>query len=213
MEQVKTIRAAFGGTVNDVVVGLVAGTLHRYLAARGELPDAALVAAVPTSERQPEHGLAGNRLSVMLYELPVHLADPLDRLDEVARSAEIAKATYEQMGVGLFADMASMMPSGVVAPVMRAFSRFGLADRLPPVANVLVSNVRGPGFPLYASGATLEHMLPLGPLMEGVGLGVTVVSYRDHIDFGFLTCPDLVPDVGAMAASVQTDLDALLALS
>ncbi|HUR78932.1 MAG TPA: wax ester/triacylglycerol synthase family O-acyltransferase [Acidimicrobiales bacterium] len=213
VDEVKSVRGAFGGTVNDVVVTLVAGTLHRYLATRGELPDRALIAAVPTSERAPEHGLAGNRLSMMLYGLPVHLADPLDRLDEVGRSAELAKTLYDRVGVGLFADVASMVPLPVIAPVMRAFSRLRLASRVPPVANVIVSNIRGPGFPLYAAGASLEHMLPIGPLMEGVGLGVTVVSYRDHIDFGFLTCPDLVPDVGALAAGVRTDLDALLALS
>ncbi|MDP1794025.1 MAG: wax ester/triacylglycerol synthase family O-acyltransferase [Acidimicrobiales bacterium] len=213
VDEVKSVRGAFGGTVNDVVVALVAGSLHRYLSARGELPDRALVAAVPTSERAPEHGLAGNRLSMMLYGLPVHLADPLDRLEEVARSAALAKDLYDRVGVGLFADVASMVPLRFIAPIMKTFSRLGLAARVPPVANVIVSNVRGPGFPLFAAGATLEHMLPIGPLMEGVGLGVTVVSYRDHIDFGFLTCPDLVPDVGALAAGIKTDLEALLALS
>jgi hypothetical protein len=85
-----------------------------------------------------------------------------------------------------------------------------VGDRLPPLANVVISNLRGPEFPLYVAGAKLGHLYPLGPLLEGVGLNITVASYRDEIAFGFLACPDLVDDVAGLAAAVPPALAELL---
>ena len=209
LDEVKGIRRAFGATVNDVVVSLATGVVRRYLDAGGELPDRALVAAVPTSERLPEHGDAGNRLSAMFYALPVHLADPAERVHAVQTSAAAAKDVYAAAGEGTAAAVAGMVLPGTVGPLMRAVSGLRLANVLPPVANVIVSNVRGPELPLYVLGARVEDIFPMGPLLEGTGLGVTVVSYRDRIGIGFLACPDLLPDVRALADLVPVELAAL----
>ena len=212
LDDLKEVRRAFGVTINDVIVGLVAGVVRRRLQDDGvEVPDRPLVAAVPTSEREAEHGMSGNRLSFMLYGLPAELDDPGDRLAAVQRSSAAAKALYERTGQGLLADAAGLLPPLAVGPLLDAASRLGLAARIPPLANVIVSNVRGPDFPLYVAGSRLESMFPMGPLMEGVGLGVTVVTYRDEVGFGFVSCPDLLPDVAGLAATVADELVALRA--
>ena len=210
IDDVKRIRQAFDLTVNDVIVAIVTGALRRRLLAQDELPDRPLVAAIPTSEREPEHGLLGNHLSMMVYALPVHLEDPLARLAGVQESAAAAKAVYDAAGVGLMADVASVLPRPAVGPAMRLASALRLGDRVPPLVNVVVSSIRGPGFPLFAAGMGLESMFPIGPLTEGVGLGITAVSYRDEVSFGFLACPDLVPDVTLLVDDVQAELDVLV---
>jgi diacylglycerol O-acyltransferase / wax synthase len=129
----------------------------------------------------------------------------------VQRSATAAKALYERTGQGLLADAAGLLAPSAVGPLLTAASRLRLADRIPPLANVIISNVRGPDFPLYVAGARLESMFPMGPLMEGVGLGVTVVTYRDEVGFGFVSCPDLLPDVAGLAATVPAELVSLQA--
>jgi WS/DGAT/MGAT family acyltransferase len=207
LDDIKEFQRVLGATVNDVIVALCAGVLRRYAIVRHELPSRSLVAAVPVSERLPEHGVAGNQLSFMFYALPVHLSDPVARVEAVQRSAAAAKEQYSRVGVGLFADLATLSPAGAVSPAMRALSILRVANNLPPVANVIVSNIRGPDIPLWAAGARLSTMYPMGPVAEGVGLGITVVSYRDHVAFGFMACPDLVPDLQQLVGSVHTELE------
>jgi WS/DGAT/MGAT family acyltransferase len=210
LDDVKSVRRAFDATVNDVVVALVTGALRRYLLERDELPDRALVAAVPTSERLPEHGPSGNRFSAMFYALPVHVADPAARIDEVKRSAEAAKDLYAAATTGALGAAAGVLPPTLASGIMRAASALRVADVVPPLANVIVSNIRGPEFPLYIGGSSVEQIFPMGPLVEGTGLGVTVVSYRDRIGMGFLACPELLPDVHDLVTAATDELAELV---
>lgn len=209
IDEVKRIKAASGATVNDVMVALVTGGLRNYLAKRNELPDRSLVAAVPVSEREGEHGLVGNRLGIMLYSLPTHLDDAAERLAFVQQSARDAKTAYEEMGPGVLDSVADLVPQPLVSTAIRAMSALGLANVTPPVANISLSNIRGPDFPLWAAGVKMTDLFPFGPVIEGVGMSVTVASYCDRIDIGFLTCPDLVPELGDLVDGVMNELDAL----
>ncbi len=210
LDEIKQVRRALGASVNDVLVALCAGVLRRYALERGETCDRPLVAGVPISERTEEHGAAGNQLSFLFYALPVHLDDPWDRLAFVSRSASTVKSAYERGGQGLFASLATLAPKRAVTPLMRAVSAAGAARVLPPVVNVMISNIRGPDLPLYSAGSKLTSLFPMGPLLEGVGLGITVVSYRDEIAFGFMACPDLIPDVGQLARSIRGEMGRML---
>jgi len=210
LDDVKHVRQGLGAPVNDVLVALCAGVLRRFAIQRDELPARHLVAGVPISERKAEHGAAGNQLSFLLYALPVHLPDPVERLEFVARSASLVKDVYAQAGEGFFASIASLVPLGALAPLMRALSAVRVANVLPPVVNVLISNIRGPDLPLFVAGAELTSIFPMGPLIEGVGLGITVVSYRDEVAFGFMACADLVPDVQELAAGVHVEMARML---
>jgi hypothetical protein len=138
------------------------------------------------------------------------VADPRDRVLAVQRSATSAKEQHRQLGEGLLGRLAGIAPPGLLWAGVRAAALGRVGDRLPPLANVVISNVRGPEFPLYVAGAKLGHLYPLGPLLEGVGLNITVASYRDEIAFGFLACPDLVDDVAGLAAAVPPALAELL---
>ena len=210
MKDIKDLGEASSASVNDVVVALCTGVLRRYAIQRDELPDRPLVAAVPVSERTPEHGAAGNRLSFMFYGLPVHLADPSARLAFVQRSAHDAKEIYRRGGKGLLGAIAALCPTAVIGPVMEGLAATHAANVLPPVANVLISTIRGPELPLYVAGAGLSAIFPMGPLMEGVGLGITAVSYNDEMSFGFITCPDLIGEVGDFSTALHLELADLL---
>jgi WS/DGAT/MGAT family acyltransferase len=209
LDDLKVVRGALGATVNEVLMAVCAGGLRRYLAQHDELPDRPVVAGVPVSERLVEHGLTGNRLAFMFCALPVHVADPIERVHTLQQSATAAKDLYTRAGAGLLQNLAGLTPHRALGPIARAMSSLRLANSLPPVFNVIVSNIRGPDMPLYAGGAQLATMYPMGPLGEGVGLGITAVTYRHDVSVGFMACPDLVPDVHELASAVEVELEAM----
>ncbi len=203
LSRLKQLRRAYGSTLNDLFTAVCTGVLRLYLADRGELPNRSLVAAVPVSERELDDAPGGNRFSSMFYGLPVHIDDPVARVEATKRSAEVAKQFYEQNGRQLLSTLAGAVPPRVAEAGMQLVSGLRLADYVPPVANVLISNVRGTEFPLWIAGGRVTEMFPMGPLIEGVGLNITVVSYLDQVGFGFLSCPDLEPDLPALVGYVS----------
>jgi WS/DGAT/MGAT family acyltransferase len=203
LSRLKQIRRAYGATLNDLLIAVCAGILRMYLIEHDELPDRQLVAAVPVSERGLDDGPGGNRFSSMFYGLPVHIEDPAERVLATTRSAAAAKSFYESSGHELLASIAAMLPPKTIAPAMHVVSSLRLAERVPPIANLMISNVRGPDFPLWIAGGRVTQMFPMGPLVEGMGLNITVVSYLDRVSFGFLACPDLLPDVDKLARYVD----------
>ena len=207
---VDDIRSKVGASLNDVLVALCAGVLRRYAVKHDELPDRPMVAGVPVSERSPEDPPAGNQLSFMFYGLPVHLEDPLERMAFVSRSATAVKDVYARAGHGLFAGLASLAPTAALGPIMRALSGVHAANVVRPVVNVLISNIKGPETPMYVSGSEVTAMYPMGPLIEGVGLGVTVVSYRREVSFGFMACAELVPDIDELTTGVHLEVARML---
>jgi diacylglycerol O-acyltransferase len=196
---VKAIKNAFSVTVNDVVLGICAGALRRYLADRDELPTKPLIAQIPVAVHVEDSADAsgggwGNATSVMGAALPTQLDDPVERLRTIHASTHSAKAMQRALGDDLILDLADVIPPGLLAAGVRAYSRLRLVDHHPPIFNLIVSNVQGPPFPLYIAGARLEASYPIGPLLDGGGLNMTVLSYLDHIDFGFVVCPEIVDD-------------------
>lgn len=196
---VKTIKNAFSVTVNDVVLGICAGALRRYLADRGELPGKPLVAQIPVAVHgdnggDVSGGAWGNAVTVMGVALATQLADPVERLRAIHASSRSGKIMQHALGDDLILDLADVVPPGLLAVGVRAYCRLQLAEHHPPIFNLIVSNVQGPSIPLYIAGARLVAGHPIGPLLDGGGLNVTVLSYLDHIDFGFVVCPDIVED-------------------
>ena len=131
--------------------------------------------------------------------LPTQLDDPIERLRAIHASTHSAKMMQHALGDDLILDLADVTPPGLLAAGVRAYSRLRLADHHPPIFNLIVSNVQGPPLPLYIGGARLVASYPIGPLLDGGGLNVTVLSYLDHIDFGFVVCPELVEDPWKLA--------------
>jgi diacylglycerol O-acyltransferase len=210
LDDVKKVKNALGGTVNDVVLAMCAGALRRYLDDQGETPDGPLVAMVPISVRtQDEQGAMGNRVSSMLTSLATDVDDPVERLHAIQAGTRRAKEQDKAIGAETLMDWAEFAAPAVAARAARLYSSMRLADRHRPLFNVTISNVPGPPFPLYSAGARMVSMYPMGPIVDGGGLNITVMSYMGSMCFGFVACRETVPDVWDIAAHVRDALDEL----
>ncbi len=211
MPAMNRVREVLGGTLNDVVLAVVAGSLRSFFASRSELPDRPLVAMVPVSVRTPtQRGTLGNQLSAVLVELPVDVADPVERLARVRASAAAAKRLDAADRSQLARNWADVVLPGVTARAARVATDRRLFDRMRPIFNLVVSNVPGPPVPLYLAGMRLRGMYPLGPITEGSAVNITVVSYVDTVKVGVLACWELVPDVDVIACGLEDALAELV---
>ena len=196
MEDIHRVRAALGGTVNDVVLATVSGGMRSLFAGRGEVLDSSLVAMVPISVRNDaERGALGNRVSAMLVSLATGVEDPAARLQVISAGMQLAKEQQKTVGSDLFANWAQALFPMVATRVSRLVTNLRVFDHLPPLFNLVVSNIPGPDMPLYMAGARMVAMYPVGPVAEGVGVNVTVFSYLGTMYIGVQGCWDLVPDV------------------
>ena len=209
LAEVHRLRAACGGTVNDVALAVVGGALRRWLQRRGRLPHRSLVAMVPVSVRSDHDRAAGNHTSALLTTLATDCSDPVERLASVARVTGAAKQRHDDAGVGDLISLADLVPPRTSA----WFARLG-AQRAPRQQgrlpfNVVVSNVPGPDVPFYCCGALMAEAYPMGPLTAWTGLNVTVLSYRDRLSFGLVTCPDVVENVADLLDAIDDEFDDL----
>lgn len=198
LDDLKVVKSAFGTTVNDVVLAASTMALRRYLLAHDDLPERPLVAAVPVST----HGQGGegtNQVSNMFVRLPVTIDDPVAQLRAIHAETKDAKEAHNAMGVDLIQDLAQLTPPGVYNLALRLYARPVVAGALPPVQNVVVSNVPGPPIPLYIAGAEVTGVYPFGPLIEGSGINITVLSNMGNMDIGVIACGDTVADVDQIA--------------
>lgn len=199
LEDVKAVKNAFGVTVNDVVVAVVGSALRQYLASHGGIPDRPLVAAIPTSVRtEDERGHMGNRVSAMFASLPMDTDDPIARLDSASATMGSAKAVHEDIGAQALTQWAAVPTPAFFSRVMRLYEDY-LQGRHPPIINLVLSNFPGPDFPLYCAGARIVGLFPMGPVMAGSGLNVTLTSYLDSVEIGLMACRELVPDLWEIA--------------
>jgi WS/DGAT/MGAT family acyltransferase len=199
LEDMRHIKSTFGTTVNDVVLAACTQTLRQYLIAHDDLPDQPLVCSVPVSVHGKTEHEGTNQVSTMFVRLPVQLDDPVEQLRTINAETREAKEMQNAIGADLLQDFAQFIPPTLFNRAMRLYSNLNLADRHRPVHNLIVSNVPGPPIPLYTAGAQVVGVYPFGPLLEGAGLNLTVLSNMGHVDFGVIACRELVPDVWDIA--------------
>jgi diacylglycerol O-acyltransferase len=214
LKKVRKVRRATGVKLNDVVLAVTAGALRAHLQSLDALPDQPLVAAVPMSVRPEDErgtGETGNRLSMLFVPLHSEIADPLERLHVTAADAQSAKSENALFGSRTLADLAEVLdPLGATA-ALELYSRAGLADRHRPPVNAVVSNVPGPPMPIYLGGAKALSLFPMGPVVESVGINLTVLSYRDHLDVGLLAASALIPEATDVLCQLRPAFDELVA--
>ncbi len=214
LDDAKVIRRAFGCTFNDVVMSLCAATLRQYLIEHDALPIEPLIAAVPVSVRTgAEDDMYQNRVSMILGDLATDEPDLRRRLRRVQRSMDRAKTQFAALPADALQDFSQFAPPALSTRAMRLYSRLRIADRMNPPFNLIISNVPGPRQPLYSSGARLEHFYPISAVVDGQGLNMTVQSYVDNLDFGFVACRELVPDLWRLTELLQDAMADHLALA
>ncbi len=210
LDDAKVVKNAFGTTLNDVVMAMCAGSIRSYLDRRGEHIDAPLVAMVPMSVRTGDQsGEGGNRISSMLASLATTIDDPVERLLAISAGMRQAKDQQNAIGATTLQDWAEFAAPAVFGRAVRTYARYRLADRHRPIFNLTISNVPGPAFPLYSAGAQMVANYPMGPINDGAGLNITVLSYMHQLDFGVVTCRELISDAWPIADGLGDALDEL----
>ncbi|MGH3564205.1 MAG: WS/DGAT/MGAT family O-acyltransferase [Mycobacterium sp.] len=200
LENIKRLKDATGGTVNDVVMAICAGGLREYLLVHDALPDRPLRAMVPVSIRTGDEADPWtNRVSGTVAELPTDCEDPVERVARCHRAMQDAKRMHELVPAAELVDLTRYSAPVLATAAVRLASQLRLADRVTLPFNVVISNVPGPRQPLYFAGAKLCHQFPVSIVTDGQGLNITVVSYLDRLDFGFIADRELVPDVWDLA--------------
>ncbi|MFO1196650.1 MAG: wax ester/triacylglycerol synthase family O-acyltransferase [Burkholderiaceae bacterium] len=210
--ETKAIAKATGTTLNDVVLATCAAALRRYLKDEGPVPAKPLVAGVPVSLREAGNTDMTNQVSGMLVSLATDIADPLERLQEIHRSSVAAKEVQGRMKSITPTDFPSLGVPWIVRGMANLYARSRLANTLPPVVSVAISNVPGPQYPLYLAGARLLSYYPVSAVAHGVALNITVQSYDGSLDYGVIACRRAVPDVPEIAQYLRDAHEELKAL-
>jgi WS/DGAT/MGAT family acyltransferase len=198
LAQFKAVKNAAGGTVNDVLLAVVAGALGRYLRSHGHSThELELRAMVPISVRgELEHGALGNRVSSFMAPLPVWCEDPLERLARVREVMGDLKESKQAVGATLMTELADFAPPTIAGQAARLQSR-------QRFFNLVVTNVPGPQFPLYLLGRELERVFPMVPLAKRQAVCFAIMSYNGQINFGLTGDYDAMPDLDTLADDVR----------
>ncbi len=199
LRDIKKIKNAAGGSVNDVVLATVAGGVRRFLRDMREYDIAGVDfrAMAPVSVRsQDQRGTLGNQVAMWLVSLPVDESDPMARLEAVKRSTGRLKETNQALGAATLVRLSAGAPATLVSMASR------LATGVRPF-NMTVTNVPGPQFPLYLLESEMLESYPLVPLWHGHGIGLALFSYAGSVFWGFNADYDLVPDVDAFARAIE----------
>lgn len=200
LNDIKAIKRVTGATVNDVVLAVCGGVLRRYLQQHNDLPEKSLISMVPISVRgRNQMQDVNNQVSGMWAALGTNVEDHLERLKLVHQETECAKQDIDAIGATILRDWAEFNTPGAFNLAVRLYSSLGLVDRMAPVHNTIISNVPGPRHSLYLAGNKIEAMYPLGPVMEGVGVNISLASYEDCVGFAIHVDKDLVQDVNEIA--------------
>ena len=209
-----SVKDALGGTVNDVVLAVVGGSLRRYLLEHGDSVEQPLIAIIPVSADEPgRERLFGNNFSQMATRLYVRIEDPVERYKKIQESTNAGKSELEIFGKSTIPMLLHYLPPFMYTWLKRREYNKQLARResYPIIGNVAVSNVPGPRHTLSSGNYEMETLYSVGPLMEGSGLNVTVWSYVDQLNFSIISCQKLVADPHRIARGIEAELAVLLA--
>lgn len=206
LTDLKRVKDTHGGTVNDVILAIVAGALGRYLRARGhDTEGLELRAMVPVSVRAAEeHGALGNRISAMMAPLPVWCEDPVERVHILTEQMGDLKSSGQAVGAELLTKLTDFAPSTIASQ----------AARLQPAQrffNLVVTNVPGPQFPLYVLGRKMESIFPMVPLARRQALCVGIMSYNGQVNFGLIGDYDAMADLESFGLDLEAATDETIA--
>ncbi len=207
LHEVKRIGKAAGGSLNDAVLAIVSGGLRSFLESHGELPKKSLICAMPVSLRSEPHqgpGEIENQSSMVLTTLASDIANPLKRLQAIIEGTQRAKQLSSAMKSGMPTDIPSLGIPWLMTGLTKLYTATKIANHLPPIANVVVSNVPGPPIALFMAGAQLSSYYPVSIVVHGIALNITLQSYHGQLYFGLIACAKAVPDVAKLAIFLES---------
>ena len=193
-DRLRRLAKRAGGTLNDVVLALLASALRRFLLEQDALPDKTLTAMLPVNVRPKDDPGGGNAVGAILASLATDIADPSARLDAIIASTTHAKEQLQGMSKNAIMQYGALL----IAPILLSMIP-GAAGRVRPAFNVVVSNVPGPETPLYFRGWKLEATYPVSIPFHGHALNITVGGYAGRLGFGFIGCRDAIPHLQRLA--------------
>jgi WS/DGAT/MGAT family acyltransferase len=204
LDEVKAIRSALGGTVNDVVLTAIAGAFRDLLIARGDPVDRAVLRTlVPVSVRAADDHTANNQVSAIVAELAIGVADPIERFEATRRQMDRLKASHQADAGEMISSLAGFTPPMLYALGLR--SATAALRRVPQrTVHTVTTNVPGPQFPLYALGREMVEYLPFVPLSQGVRMGVAILSYNGQVRLGVTADYDTVPEVDWFCRRIES---------
>ncbi len=200
-----------GAKLDDIVLALCGGTLRRYLARHGGIPRKALIATMPISLREAGDTEFRTRATLSLVNLHTNIADPRRRLLSIRDAAGAMKSLARGVRSVIPMDFPTLGVPWLLQALAQLYGRSRWAAVMPPLANVVISNVAGPRQPLYAASARMTDYWPLSIVEHGLGLNITVMRYAGTMGFGFATARCAVPDAGERSAALREAFDELRA--
>lgn len=212
LDTIKNIKSVFGVSVNDVFLAACSGAVRSYLQSRGELTGETLSAVVPVAIRPPGAEIDwGNQVTTWFVELATDIADPVERLRQIASNTRAARGVQDERDQWLFGDWMEYWP--LFWFYGRGLPLLGAATKKRPTYNLIASNVPGPKQQLYWGGAPIEKLISVGPIVYPYGLNFTGWSYGKDMTIGMQACGDHVPDIWAIADGIPRALNELAVLA
>nr|WHV03889.1 putative wax ester synthase/acyl-CoA:diacylglycerol acyltransferase [uncultured bacterium] len=212
LDDMKTIKAAYACKINDVILAATTLALRDYLIWMDALPDRPLAAAVPIALQRPEgEERRANELATMLSPLPVQLEDPVEVLHVIAAATRASKELVHAVGAPNMMEWAGFTAPRLLNVFSGLYAKLRLADLHPPIQNVVVSNVPGPPLELWVAGAKVVGVFPMGPVLPGAGLNLTILSNMGNVDLGIMADAETVPEVHRIADGFTNGVQQLLA--
>lgn len=208
--RIKKLKNIMGTTMNDVVLAFCAGALRRYLKEKKKLPHKPLVAMVPISTRtEAEKDNTDNQVSSMLVQLATNIEDPIERLDAIHENTVRGKTYQKAIGAKTLASMAEAVPFGIANQAARLYTRFHLSEMHNPVFNVTITNVPGPQFPMYLNGHRLLTVGGMAPILDGMGLIITILSYNGFVTISPTSDASTMPDIDIFTRYIRESANEL----
>ena len=199
-------------SLNDAVLMICSGALRRHFLKHGPLPRKSMVAGVPISTRAKGDTASNNQATMTIVSLGTHIADPAKRLAHVLAATAAMKANIGAMKSLMPTDFPSLGVPWLMAGLSSLYEKARVADRIPAIANVTISNVPGPTVPLYMAGAQMLTNYPTSIVVHGIALNITVQTYNESLEFGLIACGEAMPEVAELARHVQAAFDEFQAL-
>jgi WS/DGAT/MGAT family acyltransferase len=209
---VNAARRKHKASLNDAVLMICSGALRRNFLKHGPLPRKSMVAGVPISTRAKGDTSSNNQATMTIVSLGTHIADPAKRLAHVLAATAAMKANMGAMKSLMPTDFPSVFVPWLMAGLSSLYEKARVAERIPAVANVTISNVPGPTVPLYMAGARMLTNYPTSIVVHGIALNITVQTYDQSLEFGLIACGRAMPEVAELARHVQAAFDEFQAL-